>query len=382
MLDSFTELIPGRSKKTTDHYILYKRVNQIWLRYDNEVVKKANLAGHFRVNLAFFRHVQTSTAVKFAIDFATIKQSRVKRSVTFSLPKGDENPEKLPKLYGSKSGQKSIRAKSSAIPSTSVDTSENIEGPSADIPLVSEGATSADTPSGQEQASTSEGLKIASDVSVSEDFQFERPQATESMANVSDNTASNLVITNVRSVGVMSSSEVSGSGGLSAEDLPPLELNKWLHVSIERYPNLLKRFQEGKVKIKKLPEQDVRLTAIKSKKVSAEVFSKFYIENTSCERPEKSLPSSVADTVGNESGSSSSSADEGDNTDDDEDYVPDPSDLGGDPDGVEVKKTKAEGTYRVNMSNSFGNDTQYVGMSASASTNFRILFAIILYVFI
>ena len=102
------------------------------------------------------------------------------------------------------------------------------------------------------------------------------------MANVSDNTASNLVITNVRSVGVMSSSEVSGSGGLSAEDLPPLELNKWLHVSIEQYPNL-KCFQEGKVKIKKLPEQDVRLTAIKTKKVLAEVFSKFYIENTSCE---------------------------------------------------------------------------------------------------
>ena len=214
------------------------------------MVKKANLAGQFRVNLAFFRHVQTSTAVKFAIDFATIKQSRVKRSATFSLPKGNENPGKLPKLYGSKSGQKSIHAKSSAIPSTSVDTSENIEGPSAYIPLVSEGATSADTPSGQEQASTSEGLKIASDVSVSEDFQFERPQATESMANVSDNTASNLVITNVRSVGVMSSSEVSGSGGLSAEDLPPLELNKWLHVSIEQYPNLLKCFQEGKDKLK------------------------------------------------------------------------------------------------------------------------------------
>ena len=78
----------------------------------------------------------------------------------------------------------------------------------------------------------------------------------------------------------------------------------------------------------------------------------------------------MADTVGNESGSSSSSADEGDNTDDDEDYVLDPCDLGEDPDGVEVKKTKAEGTYRVDISNSFGNDTQYVSMSASASTNF------------
>ena len=162
------------------------------------------------------------------------------------------------------------------------------------------------------------------------------------MANVSDNTASNLVITNVRSVGVMSSSEVSRSGGLSAEDLPPLELNKCLHVSIECYPNLLKCFQEGKVRIKKLLDQDVRLTAIKSKKVLAEVFSK-------CEQPEKSVPSSVGDTIGNELGSSSSSSDEGDNTDDNEDYVPDPCDLGGDPDGVEVEKTKAEGTYRVNM---------------------------------
>ena len=214
------------------------------------MVKKANLAGHFHVNLAFFRHVQTSTAVQFDLDFATIKQSRAKRSVTFSLPTGNELPEKLPKLYGSKSGQKSICAKSSAIPSTSVDTSQNIEGPSADIPLVSEGAISADIPSEEEQASTSERVKLAPDVSVSEDFQFEGPQATESITNVSDNTASNLVITNVRSVGVMSLSEVSRSGGLSAEDMPPLELNKHLHVSIECYPNLLKHSKRGKLELR------------------------------------------------------------------------------------------------------------------------------------
>ena len=128
------------------------------------------------------------------------------------------------------------------------------------------------------------------------------------------------------------------------------------------YPNLLKCFGEGKVKIKKALDQDVKLTAIKSKKVSAEVFSKFYIDKTSCERPEKSVASSVEDKVGNESGSSSSSSEEGDNTKDDEDYVPDASDLVGDPDGVEVKKTKAEGTYMVHMYNRFGNDHQYVGI--------------------
>ena len=90
--------------------------------------------------------------------------------MSFSLPTDDEVPEKLPKLYASRSSQKSIHPKSSAIPSTSMDTSQNIEGPSPEIPVVSEGGTSVDTPSDQEQG---EGVKIASDVSVSEDFQFE-----------------------------------------------------------------------------------------------------------------------------------------------------------------------------------------------------------------
>ena len=125
------------------------------------------------------------------------------------------------------------------------------------MPVVSEGDTSVGTPSVLAKASTSEGVKSASDVSASEDFQFEWPQATESTANVSDNTPSNLVITNVRSVAAMSSSDPSTSGGLSAEDLPPLELNKHLHVSIECYPNLLKCFQEGKVRIKKELDRDV-----------------------------------------------------------------------------------------------------------------------------
>ena len=60
------------------------------------------------------------------------------------------------------------------------------------------------------------------------------------------------MITNVRSVSEISISEVpeiSQSGGQSAEDLPPLELNKCLHVAIEHYSNLLKCFEEGKVRI-------------------------------------------------------------------------------------------------------------------------------------
>ena len=145
----------------------------MWLHYDNEQVKKANLAGQFCINLAFFRHVHTSTAVKYDIDFATIKQGMARRSVTFSLPTDDEVPEKLPKLYASKSGQKSIHPKSSAIASTSLDTSENIEGPTVEMPVVSEGGTSVGTPSVLPKSSTSSGVQSASDVGAIEDFQFE-----------------------------------------------------------------------------------------------------------------------------------------------------------------------------------------------------------------
>ena len=48
----------------------------------------------------------------------------------------------------------------------------------------------------------------------------------------------------------------------------------------------------------------------------------------------------MPDKGDNDSESNSSSLEEGDNTEDDEDYVPDPDDLGGDPDGVQVKKLK------------------------------------------
>ena len=110
---------------------------------------------------------------------------------------------------------------------------------------------------------------------------------------MSDSVQSQLVITNVCSVSQISSPEVPEIGGQSAEDLPPLELNKQLHVAIECYPNLLKCFQEGKVKIKNTHPQDVRLTAIKTKKVTSEVFQKFYSDTTAHERSGKSVASYV-----------------------------------------------------------------------------------------
>ena len=54
VLDSFIELIPSKKGYGADHYIAYKRINQIWLCMDDAMVRKAYLGKKFRINLAFF----------------------------------------------------------------------------------------------------------------------------------------------------------------------------------------------------------------------------------------------------------------------------------------------------------------------------------------
>ena len=122
----------------------------------------------------------------------------------------------MAKLSGTESGEKSLPCKSSAIPSSSAGTSESVEDPSSVIPVQSEGADSIPTPSVLEKTSTVKGVTSASDPGGTEDFDLEQPAGIESTENVTDNTQSDLVITNVRSVSEISSSEVpdtSKSGG-------------------------------------------------------------------------------------------------------------------------------------------------------------------------
>ena len=68
---------------------------------------------------------------------------------------------------------------------------------------------------------------------------------------------------------IATSSQIGDSsqllGGYSAKELPPIELSKRLFVDIEHYPNLLKRFQEGKVCTKPIKTEEVRLASIKNK---------------------------------------------------------------------------------------------------------------------
>ena len=55
----------------------------MWLSLDNTEVKKANMSGMFRVNLAFYRNIYTSKCVDYNIDFVTIKQGRTRRHPPF-----------------------------------------------------------------------------------------------------------------------------------------------------------------------------------------------------------------------------------------------------------------------------------------------------------
>ena len=88
----------------------------MWLSIDNTEVKKANMSGMFRVNLAFYRNINTSKCVDYNIDFATIKQGHTRR-----------RPPLLVKSHPKYSAQKGKGKKSSAQPQLSIPNDAFIE---------------------------------------------------------------------------------------------------------------------------------------------------------------------------------------------------------------------------------------------------------------
>ena len=149
-------------------------------------------------------------------------------------------------------------------------------------------------------------------------------------------------------------SSVKVHSTMSAEDLPPLELSRRLHVRVEKYVNLLKRYQEGNVREKALRDQDVRLTEIKERTVTLENFQNFYKDKSQ----EGSTPSTRSQDSAKQSGNSpnhedSDSSSEGDDSECDKDYEPDD-----DQEELEIdlplqsakpksKPSKSEGTNKI-----------------------------------
>ena len=119
ILDSFIELVPAVTKKSADHYVVFKKVRDMWLSLDNTEVKKANMSGMFRVNLAFYRNINTSKCVDYNIDFVAIKQGCARR-----------RPPLLVKSHPKYLGQNDKGKKSSTQPQLSIpdDPSKELVG--------------------------------------------------------------------------------------------------------------------------------------------------------------------------------------------------------------------------------------------------------------
>ena len=132
----------------------------------------------------------------------------------------------MAKMSATDSGEQSILCKSSALPSTSAGTCESEQNVSSLLVVESEGVHTITRPPVVETLSTHEGLGNVSDADHAEDFDNEQASGIQSGENVTDSVQSQLVITNVRSVSEVSNPQVPEIGGQSAEDLPPLELNK------------------------------------------------------------------------------------------------------------------------------------------------------------
>ena len=287
------------------------------------------MSGLFKVNLGFYKNSQSGTSVSYNIDFTQIKTYRG-RSVSFAknIDVAEDKPvnksrkrNKSPKIPTKSSKEEDSTSHTEvqdAVPSTSTSdqlTSTNpqmsesaqslIQGDSQALPdHTSETHNLSKENENTDPTNTQSSTPLSSEITVPDPNENLSSQASQNVTepststknsesssddtiidspktSVEDNTQ--LKITSVISLagelpsdGTFDKSSGQVHSAMSAEDLPPLELSWRLHVSVEKYVNLLKRFQEGNVREKPMHEQDVRLTNIKEKTISLEKCQEFY----------------------------------------------------------------------------------------------------------
>ena len=323
LLDSFIELVPAVTKKSADHYVVFKKVHDMWLSLDNTEVKKANMSGMFRVNLAFYRNINTSKCVDYNIDFVAIKQGCARR-----------RPPLLVQAHPKYSGQNGKGKKSSTQPQLSIpdDPSKEFVG---EGPILQNEVSAGGT--GHIQPETSDTTCPDANASVPLTNFDTLPTIDDTVGtkssevnNHSENDKSQLNTHNEALHANPSEKDDStfpdkpkAKGGCSAADMPPLEFKKRLVVDIEKYPNLLKRFQEGKVKVYVSRTEDERLNTIKEKVISKVAFNNYLSETVhETENVQKPILSNTAADPDSSDDQSSGSSVEGDNSETDPDYNP------------------------------------------------------------
>ena len=105
--------------------------------------------------------------------------------------------------------------------------------------------------------------------------------------------------------------------------MAPLEFKKRLFVNIERYPNLLKRYQEGKVKVHVSCTEDESLNRIRQKVISKTAFNKYLSETVDeKEKLQKPILSNIPGDANTSDDRSTGSSGESDESETDPDYNP------------------------------------------------------------
>ena len=198
VLDSFIEYVLSRHGYAANHYIAHKKINNVWLTFNDSRVRKSYMGHPFQINMAFYRNTSNTVPITYNYDFAIFKQ----------IPRP-----RLPKI-----GKMPVPPKT-PIPQTS---SKVDEGKSC------EDKNSKETTDSQVSIEPEQEKKSDQDSEV-------KPQ-------------------------VIGHIHIQSNEDFEKECI---EKPKLLVVHIKRYPNLLKRYQEGNVVEWKSRPSFKRLTQIK-----------------------------------------------------------------------------------------------------------------------
>ena len=348
----------------------------MWLSVDNTEVKKANMSGMFRVNLAFYCNINTSKCVDYNIDFLAIKQGHARR-----------HPPLLVKSHPKYSGQKGKGKKSSMQQQLSIpdDPAQEFvaEGPILQNEVSAGGTahiqpetTKTTCPKNMSENASVALRSVDSHLQIKQPSEAEEgtvPIAQDSSSNHSSESAACTALRNstevqsvpaengtlptihetvsTKSSEVQNDSESDKSqsnthkealhanpsqkedstfhdnpkakGGCSTADMAPLEFKKRLVVDIEKYPYLLKRYQEGKVKVYVSRTEDERLNTIRQKVISKVAFNKYLTETVDeTKNLQKPILSNTPAEPDSSDDQSTGSSVEGDDSETDPDYNP------------------------------------------------------------
>lgn len=308
MLEGFIELITGKRGYASNHYVAYKRYNHVWLVFDDSTVKKASFGREFRINLAFYRNTETTYPLGFKMDMAQFKAQRIvkprgragqmgaKSSKVIDIPKPEPVPASTkqatstistpaPEPIGGGNPAQQVSEEPMNVSSTlASDENQPSLPPPEPCEIPSQSQQSAiqqqlHEPVTQETFDTTQSVTVpaenkngsenssafTSNIQVGTSMQQQDP--TVSSESQTTSTPTENQPTTSRLIGHV---EYTSEEDFRKENISRLKMSRLLVVSIKKYPNLLKRHQEGNVTIREMRPQHQRLCKIRKRHVSKE----------------------------------------------------------------------------------------------------------------